>query len=534
MVASKSKSELIISSTKNKSRTKKSTPFSTTNLPNKSTKLLALAERVARFGSWELDISQPRAVWSPGLFRIFGIKPNVEGLTWEEYTGFIHPDDLALATKNLHIMMQARLNHRENFDYRIIRLDGSVRILHAQRQVTAVSEDGKPTVIVGVDQDVTEQKKAEEALRKSEERFRRVAEVANVMVYEFDVNTRKLRFVSRIEQVTGYKPQEAGATIDWVLAHIHPDDIQRVIKTWDAVSSNPKSTKYVLEYRFLHKNGNYVFLKDTARAIKDASGKTLSFIGGVRDITQREQDKNRIQQYTEHLEELVEKRTKQLVDYERLAAIGQVANMVGHDIRNPLQALTGEVFLIKNDVETIVEDGVKLSVKESLGCIDENISYINKIVADLQDYSKQLNPEYRQVNLEDLIVDSFKTIALPDTIVLSIKIKSVPKVTVDPTFLRRALTNLINNAVQAMPNGGKLTVSGYRQNSNVYITIEDTGVGIPEEIKTKLFTPMFTTKAKGQGLGLAVVKRLVEAQGGDIAFESTVGRGTKFTIKLPL
>jgi signal transduction histidine kinase len=138
------------------------------------------------------------------------------------------------------------------------------------------------------------------------------------------------------------------------------------------------------------------------------------------------------------------------------------------------------------------------------------------------------------VDLASLIVDVFQTIAMPNEVKLSFDIKTLPKIRVDPTFTRRALTNLINNAIQAMPDGGQLEISAYQEKSKIYITINDTGVGIPEEVQSKLFTPMFTTKAKGQGLGLAVVKRLVEAQGGTISFVSTIGKGTKFTIKLPL
>jgi signal transduction histidine kinase len=101
------------------------------------------------------------------------------------------------------------------------------------------------------------------------------------------------------------------------------------------------------------------------------------------------------------------------------------------------------------------------------------------------------------------------------------------------TFLQRILVNLAINAIQAMPNGGMLEVAVFQKESKVCISVSDTGVGISEELKPKLFTPMVTTKAKGQGFGLAVVKRLVEAQGGRISFESEVGKGTKFIIELP-
>ncbi|MGD0996385.1 MAG: ATP-binding protein [Candidatus Bathyarchaeia archaeon] len=104
----------------------------------------------------------------------------------------------------------------------------------------------------------------------------------------------------------------------------------------------------------------------------------------------------------------------------------------------------------------------------------------------------------------------------------------------DAAYLRRALTNLIVNAIQAMPNGGKLTIETQQKEDNAIISVKDTGVGIPEEIKPNLFTPLFTTKAKGQGLGLAVVKRLIEAINGSITFESQVGNGTTFIVKIPI
>jgi len=101
-------------------------------------------------------------------------------------------------------------------------------------------------------------------------------------------------------------------------------------------------------------------------------------------------------------------------------------------------------------------------------------------------------------------------------------------------MLKRAFINLIQNAVQAMPNGGTLKINAQRQGNHVFISVEDTGEGIPEEVKSKLFTPLFTTKSKGQGFGLAVVKRLVEAQDGKITFNSQKGKGTTFTIQLPI
>ena len=103
----------------------------------------------------------------------------------------------------------------------------------------------------------------------------------------------------------------------------------------------------------------------------------------------------------------------------------------------------------------------------------------------------------------------------------------------DPDMLRRVLGNLVNNAVQAMPQGGKLEMRAFKDADDLVITVDDTGVGISEEVKPKLFTPLFTTKSKGQGFGLAIVKRMTEALGGTVTFESKEGEGTKFILRFP-
>jgi len=207
--------------------------------------------------------------------------------------------------------------------------------------------------------------------------------------------------------------------------------------------------------------------------------------------------------------------------------------MVGHDIRNPLQAIVGDVYLLKDFLLSMPEMPTKRDVAESLEEIEKNISYINKIVADLQDYSKTIRPEYCNVNLYDLIISIFRPIAIPDDVNPLIEVDPTIILRTDSALFTRIITNLVINAIQAMPKGGKLVIQALKNDGKIVLSVEDTGVGIPAEIKPKLFTPMVTTKSKGQGLGLAVVKRLTEALNGTVCFESWEGKGTKFIIELP-
>jgi signal transduction histidine kinase len=225
---------------------------------------------------------------------------------------------------------------------------------------------------------------------------------------------------------------------------------------------------------------------------------------------------------------------RQLKDNERLAAIGATAGMVGHDIRNPLQAIVSELYLAKETMASAPDGIGKKEAIDSLNFVQEKVDYISKIVGDLQDYARKTNPIIKDVNIKDFIRKTFSAISIPSSVVAEYKLEGNPQLKTDPDFLRRIITNLSTNAIQAMPTGGKLMLKVKENNGFVEISVSDTGTGIPKEIQEKIFTPLFTTKSKGQGFGLAVVKKFVEQLGGTITFESQEGKGTKFTIELPL
>ena len=216
-----------------------------------------------------------------------------------------------------------------------------------------------------------------------------------------------------------------------------------------------------------------------------------------------------------------------------MATIGQTAGMVGHDIET-LQAITGDLYLLKLELKSVKENNVRQSMQESVDAIDENVFYINKIVSDLQDYTRPLKPNIEQINMKDLITHTTLVANIPKDIQTNVVVQEGLLFNSDIAYLRRILTNLLVNAVQAMPNGGKLEIEACKRSGNAVLSIRDTGVGIPEEVKPYLFQPLFTTKSKGQGLGLAVVKRPAERLNGKITFESEKDNGTQFTIELPL
>jgi signal transduction histidine kinase len=252
--------------------------------------------------------------------------------------------------------------------------------------------------------------------------------------------------------------------------------------------------------------------------------------------TQKKLEENAclLEEYANQMEELAKIRLEKLKDTERLAAIGATAGMVGHDIRNPLQAITSDLYLVKSEVSVLAESEQKNAILESLEETERNVDYINKIVQDLQDYARPLNPNVEISDIKEIVEKLIAKNGIPKNVKVTIEVADkARKIFADSYYLNRILSNLISNAVQAMPEGGTLTIRSTNTSKKVLICVEDTGMGIPDEIKPKLFSPMVTTKSKGQGLGLAVVKRLVETLSGTVTFESKLGQGTKFTVCLP-
>jgi signal transduction histidine kinase len=228
-----------------------------------------------------------------------------------------------------------------------------------------------------------------------------------------------------------------------------------------------------------------------------------------------------------------------LKESERMATIGELSAMVGHDLRNPIQVVYGLCSILRKTVEELRDLGVDETQIRDLEYVDdklhEQMLYMNKIVSDLQDYAKTIRPASGEVNIRYVIEDVISSVKVPSNVDVSVVFdEGFPELYVDVSLMRRMYTNLINNAVQAMPDGGQLEVEGYSTDEYALVDVRDSGVGISEENMGNIFKPLFTTKAKGTGLGLSVCERIVESHGGDILVESAVGVGSTFTVRLPL
>jgi signal transduction histidine kinase len=251
----------------------------------------------------------------------------------------------------------------------------------------------------------------------------------------------------------------------------------------------------------------------------------------------RESDE-RYRVLNEALEANVQERTKQLRDAQeelvrkgKLAMLGQVAGSVGHELRNPLGVMTNAVYFLKT-----VLTNADVTTKEYLDIIGDEVAGAERIVSDLLDSVRTKPPQPQRVGVADLIRHTVKRCTIPEHVeVIANLPDGMPPLTVDPQQMQQVFRNLIQNGLDAMPSNGRLTITATEDTAagTVRVSVRDTGCGIRPEQMAKLFQPLFTTKARGIGLGLVVVKNLTEANRGKVEVQSQAGEGTVFTVVLP-
>ncbi len=222
---------------------------------------------------------------------------------------------------------------------------------------------------------------------------------------------------------------------------------------------------------------------------------------------------------------------EQLVRKERLAVLGELAGGVSHELRNPLGAIKNAAYFLNMALKKPEPE-----VKETLEILDREVDTSERIISDLLGFARVRPPTLRRVDINEIVQKAISRLTVPESVEMVTQLdEAVPKVLGDPDQLGQVFGNIIRNAIQAMPEGGQLTARTEAPSPEwVVVSVADTGVGIPDENLSKLFQPLFTTKAKGIGLGLATSKGLVEAHGGIIEVESEVGKGSTFTVRMPI
>ena len=325
----------------------------------------------------------------------------------------------------------------------------------------------------------------------------------------------EITFWSRgAEKLYGFSKEEAlGQKIDKLIGGSSLDS------TSEIYNDLKQGRHWVGELVHRTKGDKEVVVQADLLAILDGKGCVSEVLESITDITAHKRAEEAALRVAE----------ERYLKAERLAAIGQLAGMVGHDLRNPLAGIKNAVYLLrKKQGDFIGEEGLRM-----LNTISSAVAHADSIINDLLDYS-------RDVHLE---VEEYSSKSLINYVILAVKVPTNVRVLertedhllwIDANKIQRVFINLLKNSFDAMPNGGQLEIGSRLNGDFVEFVFVDTGTGMSEEVLSKLFTPLFTTKAQGMGLGLSICKRMIEAHGGKVSVQSTLNVGTKFTVSLPL
>jgi PAS domain S-box-containing protein len=379
---------------------------------------------------------------------------------------------------------------------------------------------------LGIVRDITERKKMEERLKQysehleelvekktnelleSEKRYSALVEEANDGVAI--IQDEKIVFVNKkAPGIIGYTREEMiGLPFETFLDENYRQHVKELYQRKLRGEAAPPT----LEMEWIAKTSEHVPVELSATLINYLGSPAILVI--IRDISERK----RIE--------------KQHVKLEKLATIGELATMVAHDLRNPLTSIRNASFYVKGTCPHKENTECRTAL-EMLNIIDQETIFANNIINELLEFSTKGPLQKGKKNINRIIEDSLKVSNIPKSINIEKHFAGKTTARVDKGQLQRVLLNIIQNAAHSMPNGGKLIITTTGTKDHVEITFTDTGTGMAKEGMSKLFTPFFTTKAKGIGLGLAICKRIVEEHGGTIGFKSKVGQGTTFTITLP-
>jgi PAS domain S-box-containing protein len=386
-------------------------------------------------------------------------------------------------------------------------------------------------------EEIAERKLSEEALGESEQKYRRIVETSIEGIISLNKDTRITFINQQMASMLGYTIEEMlGQKFETFLPEDQLSDHRMQLE----LRAQGKSSVY--ERCLLSKNGHRHWVLISGKAIFNIEGVPDGSFGMVTDITDRKQAEENIQRLNAELEKRVEERTRelgeaqeQLVRHEKLAVLGQMASSVGHELRNPLAVINSAIYYLK-----LVQPDADAKIKQYLGIIDQEVRNSDKIITDLLDFARIKSVDREIISVSSLVNQTLQRFPVPPSIEIALDIPSdLPRVFVDPRQIIQVLGNLTVNACQAMapsdmPNGGQLSLCSRVQNDMINIVVKDTGVGISAENMKKLFEPLFTTKTKGIGLGLAVSQKLIEANGGRIEVESEAGVGSSFSVYLPI
>jgi PAS domain S-box-containing protein len=482
-----------------------------------------------------IDTSPDAVVWVDVTGKITLV--NRKGF---ELTGFSEKDLVGKNFMNVEALTQKskeeifeslmkRLKGIDTLPYEVEVVTKNGEIIPFELSASPIFEGGKIVGVQSILRDLRMRKKMEEKLRQYSEHLEELVQKRTEELLESEK-----RYSVLVEEASDgvtiiqdgkvvFANKKAAEIVDYLMDEIIGLPFEKVVdeKYLQLASEGYKrvirgeKVPPIAELELVTKTGE--------RAPIEASSTLINYQGRpanlviVRDVSERKQMEE------EH------------VKLEKLAAIGELATMVGHDLRNPLQAIENATYYLNNELPHLPPSAtIPQKAIEMLQVINDSVNYADKIIRDLHDFSAPKKPTPEETNINALIKETLSQLEAPENVQVITELGRLPRIKVDKDMIKRVFLNLAINGIQAMEKGGTLKVSASRTKEVVEVSFKDTGAGMSRENIEKIFTPFFTTKAKGLGLGLAISKRFIVLHGGSIVVESREGKGSTFTVTLPI
>jgi len=493
---------------------------------------LLQAQQVARMGSWEIDLANldesgdKPLRWSDETFRIFGYKPGEIEVSNDVFFRAVHPDD----RERVREAAAKAISTGEDYDleHRIIRPDGREAIVRERSKILRAPSSGKPVKMVGIVQDVTENRETTDRLTRSQVLLTEMERIAQVGGWEVDDATDTVVCTKGIETIFGLDEADLPLRVGVILKYVHPDDRARVGETFTDAYRLRRPFSH--QYRIIRSDGHERVVVERGDFVRDELGQPIRMVGATMDITERW---------------LAE---EQLRQQQKLEAIGQLTGGIAHDFNNLLTIIIGNLELINEWPEAKVGDKLSL-LQMALESALRGSDLVNRLLAIAR--QQPMQAEIVKVNS---LIESLSPLlhrSLGETVTIeTVLAPDLWPVLTDPNQLENALLNLAINARDAMAGGGTLTIKtqNVRLDADrapklpdllpgeyVMLSVGDTGSGMPPEVQARALEPFFTTKGvgKGSGLGLAMVHGFVKQCGGHLLIYSEPGHGTTVKLYLP-
>jgi two-component system NtrC family sensor kinase len=536
-------------------------------------------------GYFELDLAGNATFFNDSICRIFGYpREELQSLNYRQYTD----EENGKKCFNIYNEIYKTGNPSKIQEYEIIRKDKTKRYLETAASLRKDSS-GRIIGFRGVSRDITQRKKIEEELKQSEEKYRTILEKMDEGYFEIDLAGHITFFNQPLCALLGYSSAELQGMS--YKKYYDKETQQKIFKVYNQTYKTGEPGK-LYGYEIIRKDGSRRFLESSVLLMKDLSGNPIGFRGLLHDITDQklvedeikrnrddlikknkevEESRKNLQLTLEKLEAAYEElKTSQakILQQEKMASIGQLAAGVAHEINNPVAFISSNLGTLEKYIRRFT-DFIDVQSQVIKQLKDENVMYdleekrkdlkidytisdaqklleesldgtdrVQKIVKSLNRFSRVDDADYLKTNINECIDQSISIVwnELKYKGNLHRDYGIISPTKCYPQQLSQVFINILLNAAQAISEKGDIKITTREKNKEIWISISDTGTGISEDNKRKIFEPFFTTKevGKGTGLGLSISYEIIQRHKGDILFESGQGRGTTFTVRLPV